>query len=139
MNTQILIYISAILISCSSKTLSSQSRIVLIFYGNKTYMEKSTNELSYTFKKGIKDGLYIAYYDKHRKDTAIMCTISNGLINGILTRWDEKKNYVNEKCEYKNGKMNGVRHLYFNYNGNLYTNIEKWENDVLLEYIKVEW
>src|SRR5690242_19551855 len=71
-----------------------------ILYGDSLYMEKTTNGREYIFKEGIKDGRWIAFYDKNNQDTAITCTIIKGKINGELKRWDKEKKYVEEICNY---------------------------------------
>jgi len=127
------------MLNISMSCFSQKNSIYLIFYGNCKYMEKTTNLKEYIFKDGIQDGRWKAFYDKKHTDTALVCTILNGKINGELIRWDKKKKYIIERCEYKDGKMNGIRRTYLMIGGIIYENQYRYENNELKEYLKIEW
>jgi hypothetical protein len=116
-----------------------QKEIFSCLWGDKKRMELHSNGIIYQFKSGLKDGMYIAYYDKTlKKDTAMIVVIQNGKINGLLQRWSPDSHYLQEECEYKNNMMNGYRKLYFiTPDGNKLVNIEKWEDNALQEMIQV--
>lgn len=138
-NMKICTYVLMIFLIHFACKAHSQTKLIRLIYGDSLYMKKSGNGLTYIFKKGIEDGIYIAFYDSLMKDSAIMCNVSKGLIEGTLKRWDTNEKYIDEICEYKLGKMNGIRYLYFYADGQVYTNIEKYENNVLIKHVQIEF
>lgn len=115
-------------------------------WGDPQYMELATNGLIYEMKRGLKDGMYIATFDKELswkapiKDTAMVTTIKNGKVHGLLQRWDDEDKKIAEECQYKNGLMDGVRKLYFfDEEGNKYTNIEIFEEGLPVKTLQMEW
>lgn len=90
--------------------------------------------------------MYIAVFDKKLswkhpiKDTAMVVVMENGELNGLLRRWSERDKMIAEECEYVNGMMNGYRKLYFYApDGNKYTNIEFFEDNLPVKTIQIEW
>lgn len=115
-------------------------------WGSPKYMELHPNEKVYTFREGLEDGMYIAVFDKNLnwkkpiRDTAMVAVIENGKLNGLLRRWDDEDKMIAEDCEYVNGMMNGYRKLYFfDPEGNKYTNIEYFEDNLPVKTIQIEW
>lgn len=115
-------------------------------WGDPEYMELHTNKRIYTFKRGLEDGMYIAVFDKNLSwkkpinDTAMVAVMENGKLNGLLRRWDKEDKLIAEECEYVNGMMNGYRKLYFfDPEGNKYTNIEFFEDNLPIRTIQIEW
>jgi hypothetical protein len=115
-------------------------------WGDSLYMELHPNKKIYRIRRGLKDGIYIATFDRKLnwkqpiQDTAMVVTILNGKENGLLQRWDESDKKIAEECEYKNGFMNGYRKLYFfDEAGNKYINIEIFENNLPIKTIQTEW
>ena len=115
-------------------------------WGDKEYMELHSNKQIYRMKNGLEDGLYVATYDKIKsfkhtiRDTALVVTIKDGEVHGLMQRWDQDDKLIAEECEYKNGLMHGVRKLYFfDQNGNKYTNIEIFEEGLPVEILQMEW
>lgn len=115
-------------------------------WGDNEYMELAPNGLIYQMKRGLEDGLYVATFDKIKdfghsiKDTALVTTMKDGKVHGLLQRWDDEDKLIAEECEYKNGLMNGVRKLYFfDEEGNKYTNIEIFEDGLPVKTLQIEW
>jgi len=115
-------------------------------WGDEEYMELHSNKQIYRMKRGLEDGLYVATFDKIEsfghviKDTAVVVTMKNGAVHGLLQRWDQDDKLIAEECEYKNGLMHGVRKLYFfDKNGNKYTNIEIFEEGFPVKLLQMEW
>lgn len=110
-------------------------------WGDQKRMELHPNGRIYQFKEGLMDGEYIAFYDNTlEKDTAMIVIIKNGRLNGLLKRWDDEFHYLSEEAEYKDGKLNGYRKLYFiTPESDTLVNIEKWEEAIHHEDIQIEW
>jgi len=123
------------------RQLAPKNSYVFCKYGDERFMQLSGNLITYEFKSGLEDGLYIAFFDKKLKDTAMIAPIVNGEINGVLYRWDiyKKRQEIAEICEYKNGLMNGWRKLYlYDERYGWFINIEKCY-DGGCETIYSEW
>ncbi|MCB0401155.1 MAG: hypothetical protein KDD41_03670 [Flavobacteriales bacterium] len=115
-------------------------------WGDEKYMELAPNKLIYQMKKGLEDGIYVATFDKELdwqipiKDTAMVVTMKDGKLSGLLQRWDDEDKLIAEECEYKNGLMHGVRKLYyFNKEGKKLTNIEIYEKGLPVKTLQIEW
>ena len=119
----------------------AQKAIFICKWGDPKRMELHSNGKIYQFKRGLEDGMYIAYYDKNlRKDTAMVVVMQKGKVDGLMQRWDLYDHLLSEECEYKNGLMDGYRKLYFRSpEGEKLTNIERWEKGIHQEDILLEW
>jgi hypothetical protein len=85
----------------------------LIVFKDKKFMKPHFNNSEIWFlKEGITDGKYIVFYDKKMQDTAMIGTISNGLLEGELKMFDKENHYVNGIWQYTNGKKNGTFYDY---------------------------
>jgi len=123
----------------ANKRAAAKAQFICI-WGDKKYMTLHTNGLIYTFKSGLEDGRYTAFYDKKYTDSAMTVTFENGKMNGILKRWDDEDLKIAEKVQYENGLMDGYRVLYFfDPEGNEYQNIELFEEGLPVKTIKSEW
>ena len=115
-----------------------KNTIISIDYGNEMFMNKHVSGNSWVLKKGIDDGIWIAYYDKKHQDTAIVAYIINGLIQGVYREWDEEDHYVWLECEYDKGVPNGLWKDFLFIEGNFYYSVIKYEHGLMGEEIKVE-
>jgi hypothetical protein len=116
-----------------------ENPIFICKYGDPKLMILNTNGKVYDFKQEIADGLYIAYYDeKLTSDTAMLAVITNGKVNGLQQRWDEKEHRIWEECEYKDGKRNGYCKWYYYIDGKKMINVDRWENNIFMEDIQIE-
>lgn len=116
-----------------------RNRYVYLVYRQGKYLELNSNKILLDFKAGIPDGKYMAFYDKKFKDSALVSIVVNGMVQGEQRRFDKKGKYLWERCEYHNGRMNGLRYTYVKINGVIFENIARYENDVLVEIIKTEY
>lgn len=111
-----------------------------ILYGDPKFMKLSENKIIYSFKEGLENGTWIAYYDTALIDSAILTTVIDGKIIGPYKRWDKTYKYVAESGNLVDGMRDGL--FYFrllNDDGKIYLNIEKWDMDKFVEYIQQEW
>lgn len=106
-------------------------------WGDESRMELNPNGKIYQFRKGLSDGMYIAFFDKNYKDTAMVAVIENGELNGVMCRWNN--GHIEEICEYKDGLKNGWRklYLYMPEYGTL-INIQKCKDGACIE-VHTEW
>lgn len=120
---------------------SQNEKLHVGYYVKGIWLEKNSNRKQLVFKQGIEDGKYIITKKKWGQgDTVMIGFINNGLLDGMLTRWNAKEHYIEEECEYKDGKMEGIRKLYFKgKDGVIYVNIYRYVENMLYEEIQVEW
>ena len=107
---------------------AAKKRVVKCKYGRKRYMDKHMNQRTFIFKRGLRDGMYIAFYDKAKTDTAMVGVIENGLLNGVLYLWDEGK--LSIAAEFKDGVLHGWHKTYFYYEEGTFLTLEKCEEGV---------
>jgi len=105
--------------------------------GDTAKMKLSFNNKFYQFKTDLPDGLYVAFFDKTFKDTALVSAIQNGNRNGLEIRWEEGN--IVEIFEYRDNLRNGwgKEYLYTKEYGRL-VNISFCEDDVCTE-LYTEW
>jgi|GEM_PF-5001684 len=116
-----------------------RNRYVYLVYRQGKYLELSSNKVLLDLKRGIPDGKYMAFYDKKFRDSALVAIVVNGMVQGEQRRFDKKEKYLWDRCEYHDGKMNGLRFTYVKINGVIFENITRYEDDVLVETIKTEY
>lgn len=127
--------------SCKCQEPIPRHAIYICHYGDPKIMQLHSNQQIYIFKHGLKDGMYIAYYDKSlKKDTAMVATILDGEIEGILQRWSPDDYMLEEEAEYHHGKLDGTRKMYFRTSdGILLTNISVWKENIHQSDVQLEW
>lgn len=108
-------------------------------YGNKDLMELHSNGQIYKLKNGVKDGVYVLFYDEDLTDTAMIACVKDGFVHGEYCFWHPTDKYLEVKANYNYGSLDGERYLYFWAEGDMYTNIELFRNDTLVEFIQMEW
>lgn len=120
---------------------SQKEKLHLGFYAKGIWLKKDYNKKQLVFKEGIEDGVYLITTKKFGQgDTIMIGHIKNGLLNGVLKRWDLKDHYLEEECEYKDGEINGYSKLYFkSKEGVIYTNIYRYINNAVDEENQIEW
>lgn len=101
-------------------------------------MELSPNKKTYQLKNYLPDGRWVVFYDKKMKDTAMVASIVKHKINCTLYTWNRERN-IKSEIEYKDGRKNGLYKSYYCVKGEIYENIEYYEDDILIQSIKIEF
>jgi hypothetical protein len=129
----------ALILSIMNYNLIAQD-VYKVIYGDSIHMKKCLNPIHYHFKPGLKNGIWIAFYDSSFIDSALLVTVTNNQVNGKYKYWDSEFKYVTESGFYKNGLRNGIIHFWLLQDNNvMYENIERWVEDKFDGYIKQEW